>query len=399
MSLSKKNDTYFISAGEVSGDLIASELVVALRGIKPKLRSFGIVGEAMRRAGTSEVASISELSVMGITDVLKALPDLVMLESRILAAIDRQMPQFAVLVDYPGFHLRLAEQLKLRGIPVFQYVAPKLWAWGEGRAKKLADRFKAVLGILPFEEQFFRERGINYHYVGCPIKDRTDKVIVEKSHFGFRSDERVIACLPGSRPSEIRLNLPTIKLVTNELAHRLPEAHFLVPVADGLSWELIRNVAGEASGRGTELGSEWRKIGNLTFVRRMSLEVMAVADAAIVASGTATLECALLKTPMAVVYTMPDLSYQVAKRAIKLPYVSLVNLVAGSHLVKEYIQEFSVHDVAEEVYSLMMDADKRRSMLLEFEDLGERLGGRAGVNAAKKIIEIAQLSESEVHVR
>jgi lipid-A-disaccharide synthase len=347
---------YFISAGEVSGDLIAADLIVAMRSIQPKLRAFGVTGETMKRAGAYEVASIEALSVMGITDVLKAVPDLVMLESNLLAVIDRMKPKFAVLVDYPGFHLRLADQLKLRGIPVFQYVAPKLWAWGEGRAKALRDLFHGVLGILPFEEEFFKSRGINYHFVGCPIKDRTDKVIVDKQKFGFSSDDIVIACLPGSRPSEIRLNLPTIRLVTEELKRRIPAAQFLVPVADGLPWDLIQSVTGLPARDKSERGSDWQTLGHLTFVRRMSLEVMALADAAIVASGTATLECALVKTPMVVVYTMSDLSYQIAKRAVKLPYVSLVNLVAGSYLVKEYIQEFSILDVANEVYDLLFDA-------------------------------------------
>ncbi len=393
MSVGKKQETYFISAGEHSGDLLGADLVLALRERLPKLTPFGVVGSAMVHAGVEEVANVSQLSVMGVAEVLKKVSDLCMLEQRILHFIDQWDPKFAVLIDNPGFHLRLAEQLKMRGIKVYQYVAPKLWAWGASRAPKLRDNVDLVLGILPFEEEFFRERRINYNYVGSPLKDRIDKVIVKRSSLGLPENRKVIACLPGSRPSEIKLNLPTLAAVRNGVAREIPDAMFVVPVATNM--DLLEVVDQFRAGRddlkllkhaaGTRVAVESYECAGLLFVRGMSLEMMAAADAAIVASGTATLECALLGTPMAVVYTMSDFTYQIAKHAVKLPYVSLVNLLAGKRLVAEFIQDFAVEDVTSEILSLLRDEVKRKAVLEQFEDIRDRLKGAAAENAATAI--------------
>lgn len=391
--MTKKLDTYFISSGEHSGDLLGSDLVLSLRERLPKLTPFGIAGAAMAHAGVEEIASISELSVMGVAEVLKKIGQLRMLEQRILHFIDMWQPRFAVLIDNPGFHMRLAEQLKMRGVRVYQYVAPKIWAWGESRAAALRENFEMVLGILPFEEAFFHERGIRYTYVGSPLKDRIDKVIVKRCSLGLPDNRPVIACLPGSRTSEIKLNLPTIAAVRDAVAREIPEAIFIVPVATNLDMSEVVEVV--RKGRdcsvqrrsGADIAVETVDCAGLRFVRGMSLEVMAAADAAIVASGTATLECALLGTPMAVVYTMSDLTYQFAKNRVKLPYVSLANLMAGKRLVQEFIQDFSVDDVAHEIVSLLKDDVKRRSVLEQFEDIRDRLKGNAAETAA---IAIAQ---------
>src|SRR4051812_43514734 len=191
----------------------------------------------MLNAGVEEIAHISAFSVMGITDVARKLASLRMLETRLLAWVDQWEPRFAVLIDNPGFHLRFAEQLRMRGVRVFQYVAPKVWAWGESRVPKLRENFDMILGILPFEEEFFKSRGIRYSYVGSPLKDRIDKVIIKRESLGLPVGRPVIACLPGSRPSEIKLNLPTIAGVQRALVREVPNALFVVPVAANLEIE------------------------------------------------------------------------------------------------------------------------------------------------------------------
>ena len=383
-----------IIAGEESGDLLGADLVMALREKLPKLTPFGVTGQAMNLAGVEGIADIETFSVMGITDIAGRLAELRMLETRLLAWIERLAPRFAVLIDNPYFHLRFAEQLKMRGVPVYQYVAPKIWAWGEKRAPKLREHLDMVLGILPFEEAFFKERGINYTYVGSPLKDRIDKVIIRREALGLKASTPVIACLPGSRPSELRLNLPTILGVRRLIAQALPGAEFIVPVADNLGIEdvatVIRDLGGgdvtpePAGAEGGIAAQSWRA-GGLRFVRGMSLELMAAADAAIVASGTATLECALLGTPHVVVYTMSELSYRMAKRAVKLPYVSLTNLVAGRKIVEEYIQEFDLSAVAADLLSLLTDEVRRKALRESFQDMREKLVGTAAANAATLI--------------
>lgn len=391
MPLNKRSDTYFISAGEHSGDLLGADLVLALKEKMPKFTAFGVAGNAMLNAGVEGVASIDELGVMGITEVLKKLAELRMLETRLLAWIDQVEPRFAVLIDNPGFHLRLGEQLKMRGIKVFQYVAPKIWAWGEGRAPKFKTAFDLVLGIFPFEEEFFKSRGINYTYVGSPLKDRVDKVMIKRESLGLQPGRAIIACLPGSRVSEIKRNLPIIAAIRDAVSHSRPDAEFIVPVAQNLDFDAVLEAlsfrGGETRhlGRDQGLAVESVAIGGLRLVRGMSLEIMAAADVAIVASGTATLECALLGTPLVVVYAMSELSYQIARRAVKVPYVSLVNLMVGRKLVQEYIQDVSTTDVAREIIDLLTPGPRRKAMLESFEDIRDRLKGMAADSAAQAI--------------
>jgi lipid-A-disaccharide synthase len=370
--------------------------VLALRERMPKLAPFGVTGGAMTNAGVEQIASIDELSVMGVAEVAKKIGELKMLEDRILHWIDRWEPRFAVLIDNPGFHLRLAEQLRMRGVRVFQYVAPKIWAWGQGRAPKIRQAFDMVLGILPFEEEFYREREINYAYVGSPLKDRIDKVIIKREALGLPNDRPVIACLPGSRPSEVKLNLPTIAAVRNLVAREVPDVLYVVPVSQNLTLEDMVDALTFGGKRpdvktiepGGGLAVESWECEGLRFVKGMSLELMASADVAIVASGTATLECALLGTPLVVVYSMSELTYQIAKRAVKVPYVSLVNLLAGRKLVEEFIQDFSTAEVAAEVLSLLRDAVRRKAIRESFEDIRDRLKGTAADNAAVVIAKL-----------
>jgi lipid-A-disaccharide synthase len=394
MPVGKKSDCYFIAAGEHSGDLLGADLIISLCGKIPKCTPFGITGQTMQRAGAESVASISELSVMGVVEVLKKLPDLKMLESRILQRIDQRQPRFAVLIDNPGFNLRLAEQLKLRGIPVFQYVAPKLWAWGAKRASRLKRDIDTVLGILPFEEEFFVSRGVNYVYVGSPQKDRIEKIAVNRTVLGLKDSQTLVACLPGSRESELRFILPMMVRIRELLRASTPDAEFVVPVAPNLNWDVVASCLASAGvspndirkcADGDGLSVPSMAGGGLRFIKGMSLELMAAADVALVASGTATLECGLLGTPMVVIYATNALIYALARPRVKLSHVSLINLVARRGLVNEYIQNFSLQDVATDLSSLLHDQGRRQLVKREFEELRDQLKGHAAESAAAVI--------------
>ena len=371
--------------------MLGSELYLALQERIPQFHCFGIVGDTMERSGIERVAHIDELSVMGVSDVLRHVAAIRMLESRLVTLIERKKPRFAVLIDNPGFHFRLGEQLRLRGIKVFQYVAPKLWAWGEGRVSKIRSSFDEVLGVLPFEEDFFRSRGVSYTYVGSPVKDRVDKVMVSRRALGIAEKKIVITCLPGSRVSEIKLNLPLIHTIAQQVRAVLPETVFLTPMAQNLRDHVFADALGLshlAPWVEPQDGVPFRHsmTGELCLIRGMSLESMAASDAAIVASGTATLECGLLGTPMIVVYKMSDFSYQIAKKMVKIPYVSLVNLMAGREVVKEYIQEFLIEDAVADVIRLVTDQHVRKEMTLAFEEIRDQLDGCAAVRAAERIV-------------
>ena len=381
----KTSKSYLISAGEFSGDLLAAELVHALRDVMPDYTPYGIAGETMERAGVQSLATVSELSVMGIVDVARRINDIRMIESRILAWVDRHKPEFAVCVDFPGFHFRLAEQLHLRDIPVYQYVAPKVWAWGRERVGQLRDHFKAVFGVLPFEEEFFLQHGVRYSYVGSPHYDRVNKINLIPGDLGLPTERPIIAFLPGSRMSELRRILPIMVEIRRELLKLNPNLMCVIPIASGLKWDDVAEIIGDDSVR-KKVGFGWDYAG-FRWIEGASIELMKVARSAVVASGTATLECAIAGTPMVVVYAMSEINYAIAKRAISVPWISLVNLLMNANVVQEHVQHIDPRKVAAEVYDLSQDSLARKQTLTQLDALVRRLESGAAQKTADLILQ------------
>ena len=393
--MKRKSPWYFISAGEFSGDLLAADLVNAIRDVVPRMKPFGLAGEAMKTCGVEPIAEMHEFNVMGIWEVVRKLPEIAMSRKRILHAIDLRQPAFAVLVDFPGFHMALAEDLKMRGIPVFQYVAPKLWAWGEGRAAKLRENYEEVLGVLPFEEEFFKKRQVPYTYVGSPHRDRVSKVNVTAADLGLPPGVPIVAMLAGSRPAELRNMLPILVNIARYIKQQVPDALFLFPVALSLTFEQVEQVLGDrledfSAGSGVaqeisrKIGAKWFK--GMAFFPGMSLETMSIADVAVVTSGTATLECALAGTPMSVVYLVGGISYAIMRRIAKVQYISLVNLMLNRPLIREFLQEFTPSEVANDVVELLKNDERRQTVLDGFEELKAGLSEHAAYHAAKAIV-------------
>ena len=379
----KSGKSYLISAGEFSGDLLAADLVHALRSVLPDYSPVGIVGETMLRAGVRPLANISELSVMGIWEVAKRISDIRMLEQRILAWVDRERPKFAVLVDFPGFHFRLAEQLRLRGVPVYQYVAPKVWAWGQSRVQQLRENFAAVYGVLPFEEEFFLQNGVRYTYVGSPHFDRVAKLAVQPEHLGLPTDKKIIAFLPGSRRSELERILPIMEEIRREIQKVDSDVICVIPLAPGLAWDVVSDILGE--GQVIKHSKTVWQYAGFWWLQGASIELMKTARAAVVASGTATLECALAGTPMVVVYAMNELTYAIAKRAVTLKWISLVNLLMNQQVVSEYVQKIDPSAVAAEILELSKNSIARQQMMGHFEALTSRLEPGAAERTAESI--------------
>ena len=348
----------FISVGEFSGDLLAAQLVKELRSQIPQIKFSGIAGKEMAKEGVEQIVSMDVLNVMGLFDVLQKAAEIKIVEKRILAYLDRINPKVAILVDYPGFHFRLAEQLKMRGIKVVQYIAPKLWAWGASRVVKLRRDFDLVMGIFPFEAEFFRSRGVQFEFVGCPHLKRLEKIPYSHKELGLRADSPVVAMLPGSRESEVRRILPIMLTLKKNLANSKPNIQFCIPVAANLSYESVLKLIPPSEKEG------------ILLIRKKSLELMKVADLALVASGTATLECALLETPMIVLYKMDSFSYFLAKRKVKLKWVSLVNIIMNQEVVPEYIQVFDETEVLKTLEELL---DKKSGRYLVMRRLFKQL--------------------------
>lgn len=364
----------FISAGEYSGDLLGADLVGGLRSAFPVASFYGITGPAMVAAGVQTIAGIDELSVMGVGEVVRKIGHLALLEKKIFAAIERIKPAFVVTIDFPGFHFRLAEHLKMLGIPVYQYVAPKLWAWGAGRSFQLQRDFSGVLGILPFEKDFFLGRGVNYEYVGCPHVDRIGQVKVDRALFGFdpdRAAQPIVLLLPGSRKAEIEAIAPLLVRIARQLEVAVPDCIFALPVASNLDLEFVR--------------SRFSGLSHLRVFHGSSLELMSIADAAVVASGTATLECGLLELPMVVVYEMGAISYSLMRKVVTIRHISLVNLIAGYEVVPEFVQNVDASAVARVVERLLCDHEFREMQLAGLRIVNSALAGGAAFKAAATI--------------
>ncbi len=314
-----------IVAGEVSGDIHAGNMLLELSKIRPGVEAFGVGGDRLIAAGLDAVAHTDELAHMGLVEVMRELPRIRRVMLRVVQEAARRRPAVAVLVDSPDFNLRLAARLRALGIPVVLYVSPQLWAWRRGRVRVVRRRAREVLCILPFEVDFYAEHGVRARYVGHPLIDEIARVGL--------LDQRVtavagrLALLPGSRAMEVSQLLPVMMKTLEKLPPDVVEDAVLVE-APGME--------GEIDGVLSTCGADPR-------LRRVRGEErrgeLASSSLAWTASGTATLECALLGVPMVVGYRLQPISYAIAKLLVRIPNVALVNLIAGRTLVPELLQK------------------------------------------------------------
>jgi lipid-A-disaccharide synthase len=365
-----------VVAGEASGDLHGARLLTELRRRVPGLAPFGLGGDEMQAAGLAAVAHSSEISVVGITEVLKILPRAREIFAILLREVERRRPELAVLVDFPDFNLRLAKQLKARGVKVVYYISPQVWAWRRGRVKTIAARVDRMLVLFPFEVDFYRDHGVDVVHVGHPLVDEVPVLPQAWQHQDHEKDSAGpfrVALLPGSRVSEVEALLPTLLAAVRRLAADLPIEVRIIK-APTISPELLEDAA-ELAGLPVEIIHEDR--------------FAAIADShlALCASGTATLEVGLLGTPMIMVYRLARWTYLLAKLMVRLPYVSLVNLVLARKVVPELIQgEANPERIAAEAARLLTDAGERDRMRQGLAEVRGRLGaGGASRRAAAEV--------------
>jgi lipid-A-disaccharide synthase len=362
-----------VVAGEASGDLHGARLLSELRRLVPGLAAFGLGGDEMQAAGLEAVAHSSEISVVGITEVLKILPRAREIFASLLREVELRRPELAVLVDFPDFNLRLARQLKARGVKVVYYISPQVWAWRRGRVKTIAARVDRMLVLFPFEVGFYRDHGVDVVHVGHPLVDEVPVLPQAWENEGAAAGPFRIALLPGSRVSEVEALLPTLLAAVRRLAADLPVEVRIIK-APTISADLLEDAV-ELAGLPVEVVHEDR--------------FAAIADShlALCASGTATLEVGLLGTPMIMVYRLARWTYLLAKLMVRLPYVSLVNLVLGRKVVPELIQgEANPERIAAEAARLLTDAGERDRMRQGLAEVRGRLGaGGASRRAAAEV--------------
>ena len=353
-----------ISAGEASGEMYGAQLIEALRRRVPDLQCFGVGGERMRGAGCDLVVNAKELSVVGITEILPRVPKIYAEFRKLVRAMDERRPDAGIVIDSPAFNFRVARELDLRGVPVIYYVAPQLWAWRERRVR-LMRYVKKALVIFPFEEQWYRERGVDAEFVGHPLAFLPNSTISREEFaraHGLDVQKRWIALMPGSRRREVGMNLPAMLQATR----RFPEYQLILPVASTLDarW----------------LDDKVRQHSVSVKLVRDARAALAHSRAAVVASGTATVEATLMGTPMVVVYRVSPLTWLFGRPLVKVKHFAMVNLVAGREIVPELIQsDFTAENVATRLGEALADGAAREKMIGGLEEVRARLrsGGSA----------------------
>ena len=312
----------------------------------------------MRAAGCDTVVDAKDLSVVGITEILSHLPKIYSLYQHLLREADKRKPDLAVVIDSPAFNWRVAREMKKRGVPVVYYVAPQFWAWRQGRVRLLRDYVDKALVIFPFEEEFYCERGVDATFVGHPLADlplpaieRTDYA----AQFHLDAGKPWITIMPGSRVKEVRMNLPTILEAAEQLG---PDYEFLLPVALTLDRSFLQNLIDRRTLNRTSTTPH-----KITLVPE-SLPALWHSRAGIIASGTATVEAAMMRTPFVMVYCVSSLTYFLGKRRVKVPHFAMVNLIAGEQIVPELVQhDFTAANVVARVQEILPDSSARDRML------------------------------------
>jgi lipid-A-disaccharide synthase len=338
--------------------MYGAQLIGALRRRDPSLEFFGVGGQRMRDAGCDTVVDAKDLAVVGITEILSHLPKIYGLFHKLIADADRRRPDLAVVIDSPAFNWRVARQMKKRGIPVVYYVAPQFWAWRQGRVKLLRDYVTKALVIFPFEEKFYRDRGVDVTFVGHPLAELPMPTVGRDefaAQYNIEPSKQWITVMPGSRVKEVRMNLPTILAAVSQLGHGF---EFLLPVAPTLDREFLFR---STYGRPVTLVAD-------------ALPALWHSRVGIVASGTATVEAAMMGTPFVMVYRVSPLTYALGKPRIKVPHFAMVNLIAEEEVVPELVQhDFKAQKVVARLGELLPEGPARQRMLEGLARVKKRL--------------------------
>jgi len=367
-------------AGEASGDLLGAHLMAALHAHLPGARFIGIGGPKMQSEGLDALFPMERLAVRGYAEVLRHYPGLLWMRSKLRRVLLEARPQLFIGVDAPDFNLGLEAGLKRAGIPVVHYVSPSIWAWRGGRIGAIARSVDHVLTLFPFEETIYRNAGVPATYVGHPLADmipEEDQTASTRLQLRIAPERKVIALLPGSRQSELRYMADTFIATARLLAQRMEQPLFLVPLISRETREIF-----EAALYRTDAAEL-----PLTILFGHARDALAAADIALVASGTATLEAALLKKPMVIAYKMAEASFQLMRRMGYLPYVGLPNILAGEFVVPELLQhDATPENLAQALTNTLNDAVVRERIPQRFAAIHRQLKCNTAEQAAEAVL-------------
>ena len=355
--------------------MYGAQLIEALRSeFSERIEFFGVGGEKMRAAGCDTVVDAKDLAVVGITEILSHLPKIWRLFHRLIDQADLRKPDLAIVIDSPAFNWRVARQMKKRGVPVVYYVCPQFWAWRQGRVKLLRKYVDKALVIFPFEEKFYRDRGVNAEFVGHPLAELSRPAISREEYaarFGLDPAKYWITLMPGSRRKEVRMNLPGILQAAALLNS---DFEFLLPIAPTLDEEYFAQFLIPA-----------HEVRERIHLVPEALPALAHSRAGIIASGTATVEAALMELPFVMVYRVTGMTYLLGRSTVKVPYFAMVNLIAGEKVVPEFVQhDFTPDAIVAAMHNIIPEGARRAEMLAGLRLVKNRLQGSNIATSAPK---------------
>ena len=374
----KKTKTVMIVAGEASGDMHGASIVREMLRIDPSLNFYGIGGNMMQEAGVKLLVNASETAVVGLTEVISKLGALFRIIRQMKISLDEMKPELVILIDYPDFNLNfVAPAAKKRGIKIFYYISPQVWAWRKNRINKIKRLVDKMAVILPFEVDTYAAKGFAVDYVGHPLLDLVKPAYSKQASqkiFNLDESKITIGLLPGSRLSEVVQLLPEMLRAAEILAQKIQNVQFILPLADTLEEKTVDDMV-------SAFNVKVKVISGQTY------DAVSCCDLAIVASGTATLETALLGVPMIIIYKISPLSYFIGRLIVNVKNIGLANIIAGKTVVPELIQEnASGNRIASEAIDILTDGKRKLEMIKELAAIRSKLGNPG---AARKTAELA----------
>ena len=374
---SGKQKQIMLVAGEASGDLHGGNLVRAMLQIDPTLKFYGVGGKNLKEAGVDLIADSADIAVVGLTEVFSKLRTIIKVMRHLKASIKSVKPDLVILIDYPDFNLSIAKTAKRHGVKVFYYISPQVWAWRKGRIKKIKKIIDKMVVILPFEAGLYQEAGVDVTFVGHPLLDtiRTNYSREEAlSRFGLREGVTTVGILPGSRQSEVVRLLPEMLKAAEIIEKKIHTVQFVLPIADTLDNTFVTRIIEQYP-------------VTVSVIRGEVYDVIHCADIAMVASGTATLETALIGTPMIIVYKVSTPSYYIGKMVINVAHIGMVNILAGKRIVPEFVQDEACPEkIATEVIDILINRKRMDYIKAELIKIRNMLGSPG---AAKRAAHLA----------
>ena len=369
--------TVMLVAGEASGDLHATNLVLSLKKLNPDIRFVGMGGNKMRSAGVDLLVDSSTLAVVGLVEVLAHYPQLRSALTKLQTSVQTLLPDLLILVDYPEFNLKLATSAKKVGVKVMYYISPQVWAWRPGRVKKIRRVVDMMAVVFPFEVAIYQAAKVPVKFTGHPLVDEVKAKMSDKqarTHFGLDPKRKVVGLFPGSRKSEIKRLLSVVLDSAQMLLRRFPDLQFILPLAPGLNAHEINQRAKDRS-------------IPLLLVENEVYDVIRSCDAIITASGTVTLQIALLETPMVIIYRLAPLSYWIGRLLVTVRQIGLVNIVLEKPVVREFIQHAATpENISNEISRLLTEKEYACEMRQALAEVRQRLGKGGGSDRAASLV-------------